>query len=168
MNSTQIHLALTHVPVILSMSGLVVLIVAMIKRNDTLTKTAFYFLLFAGISAVPVFFTGEGAEEAVETMPGVTESVIESHEELAKFAFGVVGAAAILSLAGLLFYQKTAVRKFIQPLVLLLALATSGIMAVTAHLGGQVRHTEIRSGFTTPTGNGTNNELQDRQGEDND
>lgn len=168
MNSSQIHLALTHVPVILSMVGFVVLVVAMLKRNDILARTGFYLVLFAGIFAVPVFFTGEGAGEIVEHLPGVSESVIEEHEELAKIAFGLAIAAALFSLAGLLLYGKGNAYRWIKPLVLLLALTTSGVMAATAHLGGQVRHTEIRPGDTTQTNNGTNNDSPNGEREDGD
>ena len=165
MNGSQIHLALTHVPVILSVVGFVVLVLAMLKKNDTLTRPAFYLLLFAGLFAVPVFFTGEGAEETVEHLPGVSEGVIEKHEGLANVAFGLVVAAALLSIAGLLFYNKTRLRRLVMPLVFLLALATAGVMAFTAHLGGQVRHTEIRSGFAPQNTNGGNTELQNRDDE---
>ena len=125
-------------------------------------------MLFAGVSAVPVFFTGEGAEEAIEHLPGVSENVIEKHEALAKVAFGLVVAAAIVSLIGLLFYRQAAIRRAIRPLVLILAFATSVIMVVTAHFGGQVRHTEIRSGFEVQTENGTNNTGQSKLNEDKD
>lgn len=142
--------------------------VAIIRKNDTITKTSFYLLLFAGISAIPVFFTGEGAEEAVEHLPGVSESVIESHEELAKFAFGIVSVTAIAALAGLLLFKSAKVLRFVKPLVFLLGLATGGVMIVTAHLGGQVRHTEIRPGYTTQTEKGINDDLQSKGSEDND
>ncbi len=149
MNSSQIHLALTHVPVILSLVGLVVMAVAIIRKNDTLTMTSFYLLLFAGVFAIPVFFTGEGAEEAIEHLPGISETDIERHEDLAKYSFGLVSLTAIIALAGLLLYKRAKLLRLIRPFVFLLGLVTTGIMVVTAHLGGQVRHTEIRSGFTT-------------------
>lgn len=168
MNSSQIHLALTHVPVILSFVGLAVLIVAIIRKNDILTKTAFYLLFFAGITAVPVFFSGEGAEETVEYLPGVSVGVIEKHEEVATVSFVVTSVAALVSLIGLLLYNKVQVRRFARPLVLVLALVTAGLMAVTAHLGGQVRHTEIRSGFTPQSGNGDNSGEQNKGATDND
>jgi len=167
MNSSQIHLALTHVPVILSVVGLVMLVIAMFKKNDTLVKTAFYVLFLAGVFAVPVFFTGEGVEETVEQLPGVTASVIERHEDLAKLAFGIVTTAAIGSLIALVFYRQTAIRKWIGPLVLFVAFLSAGVMAVTAHWGGQVRHTEIRSGGASP-GGGTNYNMQKNSNEDND
>ena len=168
MTSSQIHLALTHVPVILSLVGLVMLVIAFLKKNDTLTRTSFYLLLFAGLIAVPVYFTGEGAEETIEHLPGVSETVIEDHEDLAKVAFGLVGATALLSLAGLLFYSRPGLRRLLLPLVLLFALATAGVMAVAAHLGGQVRHPEIRPGFVTQSGNGGQNMVENSEGEAND
>ncbi|MBI3140065.1 MAG: hypothetical protein HYZ15_15925 [Sphingobacteriales bacterium] len=99
MDSSQIHLALTQVPVILSIVGLVVLVAATGRKNDKLTKTSYSLLLLAGLSAVPVSFTGEG----------VAEIVIERHEEPAKFDFAVVGAVANISLVGLLLHRRTKV-----------------------------------------------------------
>ncbi len=148
MNGAEIHLALTHLPVILSLVGLFVLVIAMIRKNEVLTKTAFYFLLSAGIFAVPVYFTGESAEEIIEHLPGVSESIIEEHEEIAKLAFGAVSVTGIVSFIGLLLYRRLNMRRFMGILILLLALVTGGVMVVTAHLGGQIRHTETGSDFT--------------------
>lgn len=168
MNSSQVHLALTHVPVILSIAGMVVLAIAMFRKSDMLANTSFYILLFAGIVAIPVFFSGEGAEEIVEHLPAVSENVIERHENLAAFAFGTVSATAIIALAGLLLYKRVKVLRVIKPLVFFLSLATGVIMIVTAHLGGQVSHPEIRSGFTTQTQKGGNGDLQSNGIEDKD
>jgi uncharacterized membrane protein len=168
MNSSQIHLGLTHVPVILSIVGLVILTIGMIRKKDTLHKTAFYLLLFAGIFAIPVFLTGEGAEETVEHLPGVSEDAIERHEGLAKLAFGIVSAVAVVSLTALLFYHKTRLLRFVKPLLLMLGLATAGIMAVTAHTGGLVRHPEMRSDFTTQPDDGASGDLRIGHNEDKD
>ncbi len=86
MNSVQMHLALTHVPVILSLFGLIMLAVAFCIKNTTITRTSYILILIAGIAAIPVYFTGEGAEEAIENLPGVSEAIIERHEEVAKLA----------------------------------------------------------------------------------
>ena len=71
MNSVQMHLALTHVPVVLSLVGLVMLAVAFFIKNPTIIKTSYIVLVMAGLSAIPVFLTGEGAEEAIENLPGI-------------------------------------------------------------------------------------------------
>jgi uncharacterized membrane protein len=148
MNASQIHLALTHVPVILSLVGLVILIVSMLRKSDVLTKTSYYIFLFAGLFALPVFFTGESTEEIVEKIPGVSESIIEEHEGLAKIAMAILIAGIALSLAGLLFYKKVFFSRVIKVVVLVMSLASAGVLAQTAHLGGQIRHSEIRSGFS--------------------
>ena len=144
MNTVQLHLALTHVPVILSLVGLIMLIVAFFVKNTTLTKISYMLILTAGIAAMPVFFSGEGAEEAVENLPGISDAVIEKHEEVAKLAMISIAAAGLLALAALIMVRWSRILKIF---VLMVAIISGGLMVQTAHLGGQIRHTEIRNGF---------------------
>lgn len=153
MNSVQMHLALTHVPVVLSLVGLIMLAVAFVIKNSTLTKTSYILILFAGIAAIPVFFTGEGTEEAIENLPGVSEAVIERHEEVAKLAMISIAAAGLLALAALSTFKWQIAARIFKVVVLLLAITSGGLMAQTAHLGGQIRHTEIRSSVAVQNGN---------------
>ena len=53
MTSVQMHLALTHVPVILSLAGLVMLVGAFFMKNNTLTKTSYIVLLISAITTLP-------------------------------------------------------------------------------------------------------------------
>ena len=156
MNSAQLHLALTHVPVILSLVGLVMLIVALLKRNTSLTKTSYIILVIAGVAALPVFFSGEGTEEAVEHAPDVSEAIIERHEEIAKLAMISIAAAGISALVALFSFRWLFATRAFNALVLLLAFASGGLMVQTAHLGGQIRHTEIRNGVVAQNENEEN------------
>jgi uncharacterized membrane protein len=153
MNSVQMHLALTHVPVILSLVGLVMLIVALLTRNTTLTKASYSILMIAGIAALPVFFTGEGTEEAVEHLPGISEATIERHEEVAKWAMISIAAAGLLAIAALFSLRRLVAARILKVVVLLLAITSGGLMAQTAHLGGQIRHTEISNTVAASNGN---------------
>ena len=145
MNSVQMHLALTHVPVVLSLVGLIMLAVAFLIKSPTVTKTSYILILIAGIAAIPVFLTGEGTEEAIENLPGVSEAVIERHEEAANLAMISIAAAGLAALAALFSFKWQIAARVLKVLVLLLGIASGGLMAQTAHLGGQIRHTEIRS-----------------------
>lgn len=145
MNTSQIHLALTHVPVILSIIGLVILIVSLIRKNDTLTKTSFYIYLAAGMFALPVYFTGEGAEEVVEDFTGVSEGIIGQHEQFATISLTIILICAAVSLAALFLYKSFKAARIMKYAVLLFAFGSAVTMARTAHLGGQIRHTEIQS-----------------------
>ncbi|MGZ5190237.1 MAG: hypothetical protein ACXWCZ_04410 [Flavisolibacter sp.] len=146
MTSVQIHLALTHVPVVLSLVGLIMLIVAFFIKNTTLTKTSYILIFVAGLAAVPVFFSGEGAEEAIENLPGVSESIIENHEEVANLAMISIAAAGLLALVALFSARWQEASRVFKFVVLLFAITSGGLMVQTAHLGGQIRHTEIRNG----------------------
>lgn len=157
MNTSQIHLALTHVPVILPLVGLIILIIALIRKNDTLTKTSFYIFLVAGIFALPVYFTGEGAEEIVEDLPRVSQSVIEKHEQLASISLTIILICAAISLAALYLHKYFQLAGILKYGVLLFAFGSAIVMTQTAHLGGQIRHTEIGSAFTSA---GNDNENQ--------
>ena len=160
MNSVQMHLALTHVPVILSFVGLILLIVAFFIKNTMLTKTSYVLLLVAGVAALPVFFTGEGAEEAIEKLPGVSDAVIERHEEVAKWAMFSIAAAGLSALAALFLFRRQVASRLFKTLVLLLAITSGGLMAQTAHLGGQIRHTEIRNGVALQNSNDAGGESE--------
>lgn len=157
MNASQIHLALTHVPVVLSFIGLVILSIGLLKKNETITKTSFYLLLAAGIFTVPVYLTGEGTEEAVENLPGVSESIISKHEDVANLTLIVISLTALMALSGILFYSRRIIGKMARISVFILSLISAGAMAQTAHLGGSIRHTEIRSGVAAVSDQNTEN-----------
>ena len=147
------HLAMTHVPVILSLVGLIILIVAFFIKNTTLTKTSYILIFVAGVGALPVYFSGEGTEEAIESLPGVSDAVIERHEEIAKLAMISIGAAGLVALGALLAFRWQVAARVFKMVVLLLAVTAGGLMIQTAHLGGQIRHTEIRNGVAVLNGN---------------
>jgi len=146
MNSVQLHLALTHVPVILSLAGLIMLIIGLLKKNSVLIRTSYTMIAIAGITALPVYFSGEEAEEAVEHIAGISESLIEDHEEIAKFSMISIVIAGLLALATIFSEKWIEINKYLKTAVLFAAFVSAGLMVQTAHTGGQIRHTEINGG----------------------
>lgn len=122
-------------------------------------------MLIAGLAAIPVFLTGEGAEEAVEHMPGVSEAIIERHEELATAAFYCMLASALLALAALFFFKQQTPGRILKNLLLLLSIATAGLMIQAAHLGGQIRHTEIQASAVQQNDEGNDAKQADEKSE---
>ena len=102
------------------------------------------------IVAIPVFLTGEGAEESVENLPGVSEKIIHEHEELAEKAIILMEILGVFSLlAFILMMLKSKFSKIINIIVLIVSIGAFGLIAKVGNLGGQIRHTEIRkSGIT--------------------
>lgn len=145
MTSVQLHLALTHVPVILSLVGLAMFVTALFLKNPTLTRTSYILLIIAGIAAIPVYLTGEGAEESVEHLPGVSESIIERHEDFSKLALISISSTGLAALIAVLTWKWRSIARILSIIVLLLALISGGMMVQTAHLGGLIRHSELRA-----------------------
>ena len=86
MSQAHIHLIVTHLPIFGSLLGTLVLIYGLFT-NSTQTKIASFLLfIISAIGAGIAYLTGEGAEEAVEHIQGVSENIIEQHEDAAMFA----------------------------------------------------------------------------------
>lgn len=145
MNGVQMHLVLNHLPVVGILFGFVVLALGVWRRNESWTRLALGVLVVVGITAALATMTGEGAEEAVEHLPGVSESIIHEHEEAAELTAlitYVLGAGALVSLW---VFRRRPIPRALTVTALAFTMATSGFVAYTAHLGGQIRHTEIRA-----------------------
>ncbi len=146
MNAAQIHLALNHAPLFLSVIGGGILLAGLFRKNDSYISLALYFLIAAALFTIPVFQTGEGTEELVEKTVGVNETAIEAHEDMAKISLIIILITGAFSLAGLVIRKNPSIRRIILSVTALLALASFGTMAQTAHLGGLIRHTELQAG----------------------
>lgn len=164
MNASQIHLALNHVPLFFSIIGGLVLIYGFFKKNESIKIISLYFMIAAALFILPVYLTGEGTEEMVEKVAGVSEGMIEQHEEMAKIGLIIITVTGVAALVALLLKKKTSVWKSILILCSVLSFTSFGVIAQTAHLGGQIRHTEIKNNAATSVkGENVNNEYGKRK-----
>ncbi len=146
MSATHVHLMTNHLPVLGTMLGFLLLVAGLMRRSEELKRAGLVFFLGGALSALLVYLTGQPAEKAVHGLPGVDDRLVERHKEIAQLAL-----SAVLVLGGLsgsafwLFRQAPVLPRGFVLGVLAAALLVAGLMAWTAHLGGQVRHTEIRA-----------------------
>ncbi len=151
MNPTHLHLLLNHVPVLGTAFGLGLLLFGLWRKSDEIKKAALGVFVIVAVMAVPVYLTGEPAEDGVKSLPGVSEPLIEQHEQAASVAFTGVLVLGVAALGGLIILRRgKSVPAWCGLLMLAAALIVSGLMAWTANMGGQIRHTEIRAGGSTP------------------
>ncbi|MBT6686200.1 MAG: hypothetical protein HOB05_07740 [Bacteroidetes bacterium] len=146
MDATHLHLILTHFPIIGTIIGIGILAYGQFSKNDEIKKVALVTFVLMAILTIPVFLTGEEAEETVEHIAGISEQLIENHEELAEKAIWLMGLLGALSLIS--FYminKKLSLAKTITLITLVVSLATFGLFAQVGNLGGQIRHSEIRT-----------------------
>jgi uncharacterized membrane protein len=148
MNWAHLHLLSNHIPVLGTVFGLLLLTWGMVRRNESIQRAALATFLVAALVAIPVFFTGEPAEDAVEHLAGTAEAAIETHEDaalLSLISVELLGVIAVLS-----FIRRRAnPSRFVTRSALVLSIVTAGLMARTANLGGKIRHAELR-GATVP------------------
>ena len=156
MNPVHIHLILNHVSILAAIFSVILLIVSFFRNNATVRSIALYGFVLAALTVVPVFLTGEPAEESVEGIAGIAEVTIEAHEESAEISTWLIVALGVVSLGAL-----TVGRKLIESTrtitlsILVLSFIASASIAYTGYLGGQIRHTELgTTGTNAPAQNG--------------
>ena len=166
MSLTHLHLMLNHVPVVGMLLVIALLAVALMRRSNELAKATFGVAVALALVSVVVFLTGEPAEESVENLPGVSEAVIEAHEEAALFATIVIGVFGAAALGALAWFRRRAIPRWIAGAGLAAALVVGATMAWTANLGGEIRHSEIRSSASITAGTGDAGEDEERERDD--
>ena len=147
MNWAHVHLMLNHIPVIGIGFAILLLAIAVVRRSHELTNVALVFVILVSLWAIPAYLTGEPAEGVVEDLPGVSEELIEEHEEQAEIAFilvEVAGGLALITLIARRYSDNLGQRLVI--LTLLVLIVSGGLLGWTANLGGKIHHEEIRSG----------------------
>jgi hypothetical protein len=146
MSGAHLHLILNHVPVLGAVFGLLLLSYGLIRRNDGVVRASLWTLVVVGIAGLAAYWTGEPAEEVVENLPGISEAILERHEEAAFLATIGGGIVGLIALAGLALHRSRPVAGAYSAVMLLLTGGLFGVMAWTGNLGGQIHHSEIRGG----------------------
>jgi uncharacterized membrane protein len=149
MNVVQIHLMLNHVPVVAPVMAGLLLLIGFAVKSQAVLRAGLATLVAAALFAIPVYFTGEPVEEIAEKLPGISKQQIETHEDSAKATLIFLGILGAGSLGALLSYRRRSLPTGIGAAVLALCIITAGQVAWTAHLGGQIRHTELGAGGAT-------------------
>lgn len=151
MNAAHLHLLFNHVPIIAGILGTLILVAGMVLRQPAVKRTALGIFVIAAVAALPAFFSGEGAEEIVEKLPGSGESVIESHEDIGKIFLIAMEVLGVFSLITFVLDRKNARRTMeFYILVLLISLFTGVLGARVGTSGGNIRHPEIQNGASAP------------------
>lgn len=147
MDAVHLHLLLSHVPVLGSLFAVLLLGYALLRKNEETKYLSLIILIFSALVTIPVYLTGEPAEEVAEKLVGVSHAVIEEHESGAKISMILMMITGAVSLLGFLFMRRAMnVARWAVLLAFVLSVVTAGSMVRTGNLGGQIRHTEIGSG----------------------
>jgi uncharacterized membrane protein len=146
MNGAHIHLMLNHLPIVGMVFATLTLIAGFLLKNTTVKQTALGLFVLTAITAIPAYISGEGAEEVVEGIAGVSHEDIHHHEDEGKVFLILCIVTGVLALATFwLERRKNEISRWTYLGVLLAAAASLLMGQKTGTSGGEIRHTEIRS-----------------------
>lgn len=151
MNEAHWHLVVNHLPIIFPLVGVIVMLTGLISKSEAVKRTAYLIFTIGALTAIAAMNTGEGAEDLVEKISGVSHESIESHEEAAE-TFAVLSyILGGLSLLGLwASFKEKSFSNFVAIGTLTFALVALFFARETGTTGGEIQHSEIRSGYTAP------------------
>ena len=147
MNFTHAHLYLNHLVIIGSVILFLITLYAVLRKRNSQVKMLLWYFLLVALITLPVYFTGSPAEDTVMKLPGMTEDIIERHEQTALISLIIIEVLGVFALIGIILYRrKESVPAFFKIVLVIIALVNVFLIGWTANLGGEIRHTEIRSG----------------------
>ncbi|MBA5246228.1 hypothetical protein H1R16_11955 [Marnyiella aurantia] len=150
MNNTHLHLVVNHLPIIFPVVGIILLVIGIFTKTEVSKRNSYFIFILGALASIAAMATGEGAEEGVENLPGVAESLIETHEEAAELFAGLSYILGGISTVALFASFRNYIFSKIMPFtVVLFALATLFFAQKAGTTGGEIRHTEISSTGTS-------------------
>ena len=157
MDLAHLHLLLNHFPTIGTIIGGGLFVLSLIMKSDDLKRASLAVLLGISLLAIPTYISGNGAQDAIKSLPGVSKSVIQTHEGAAFLALGFMEFTGAFAWLGLWQFRRLRrIPNWNLAVILILTLASFGLMARASNLGGEIRHAEIRASQQTvaPEGEG--------------
>ena len=146
MNPVHFHLLFNHVSILSAVFSVLIFAAGLLMSERVLVRTAMIGFIFSALISIPVFLTGESAEDAVEDLPGVTHAIVHSHEEAAEFSIWMIEILGLISLVSLFAAEKF--RRILTTLLVIFAIVATTTLIYTGMEGGKIRHSEIRGDGT--------------------
>lgn len=144
MDPVWMHLLVNHIPIIVTAFALLMVIGAVIIKNDMIKRIGLILYVTSGLTVYAANFTGEPAEEKLEQIAGISHKQIHEHEEAAELMVTLMSIGLVLALLHL--FGKPANPKLQQ--IILVGFLIVGALASfqgvrTGHEGGLIRRPEL-------------------------
>src|SRR5206468_3665694 len=137
-NLAHLHLLLNHFPTVGTVIGLGLFVGALVTKNDGLKRTSMLVLLLIAVSALPVYFSGNAAFEAIQSRPDVSKQFVARHQDVALLALVLMAITGALAWCGLWQFRRNAYPAIWNVYgILLFSLLTVVLMTVTATMGAR-------------------------------
>ena len=116
------------------------LVASLLRKNEELKQASFVAFFLLALLAIPAYLTGSAAQIALQDRFDLSQQVMAAHQDAALLALILLEVTGFVAWLALWRF-----RRWHQTGILVLAIATFGLMANTATIGGHIRHPEILS-----------------------
>lgn len=149
MSAAHLHLLIVHLPVLGAIFAAALLVAGEARGRSpdgpSLRVTGWLVLLVSAVSGIVAYYSGPPAYEQLEAVLAPEKEWVEQHAVIGRAAFvGLVVAGALAVQALLQHLQEETPARWLRWTILGLVLVLCYVLAWAAHLGGLIRHEEIR------------------------
>jgi uncharacterized membrane protein len=152
MNAPHLHLILNHVPTVGTAIALGLLLLSLLRRQETLARVSLEVFFVLTLITLPAYLSGVATGLQLERLPDVSPEAIHKHHDGALVGFALMLLTGLASWLGLWQWRRLSRPSGLNTgIVLVLALLTLTTMAGTATMGGEIRHPEMMAEGAEPT-----------------
>ena len=151
LNGAQFHLLINHFPVVGYPIVLLALLWGFLRKENQTFFFGIYLSVLIWVTTVISYLTGDEAEDVLQNLPDFNIDLIHTHEDTAFVAllmgsfFGLVGLCLLpIVQSKLTWLQNPQLQSRLKMGLIAGIFIICCALALAAHQGGLVRHTEIR------------------------
>jgi uncharacterized membrane protein len=144
MTLVHLHMLINHVPTVGMGLAIALFILSFFRKDEMLRRVSLEVFFVVALITIPAYLSGLSAQQQIQDREGVSNVMIEAHEDAAIFAFILMQLTG--SFAWLALWQhrrKGRSARWATFAIVLLSALTMAVTARAANLGGEIRHPEL-------------------------
>ena len=147
MDELHLHLVVNHLPIIFPIVGIIILFIGVFAKSEVTNRNAFLIFILGAVTSIVAMNTGESAENSATKIAGLYENLIEKHAEVSEIFAALTYVLGAISLVALIAsFRNSVISKYAPFAVVLLAIVCLFFAQKVGTTGGEIKHTEIRTG----------------------
>lgn len=146
LDPAHLHLLTNHIPIFITLAGLITLGLAFVWKNDGVRRAALILLIIGTLGGLMTYWLGQQAYKPVRGLADeIGQDWLDLHMERAEKVIWLFWLAAVSAVAALVIeWRKSRFALIATLLAGALGAATLGVSGWIADAGGKIRHPEIR------------------------
>jgi len=143
---THLHLMLNHIPIFGSIVLFFLMAHAVFYKKEKQVKIYLWFYVLIALITIPVFLTGDPAQDSIINLPGINKATIDAHETFGYISLITILLLGISAAAALRFFRtKAEIPPWFKYSFIVVAFISVVAVSWTGKTGGEIRHSEITS-----------------------